>query len=99
MHAGIAATFRLALVALILALAGGVALPVAGYMAGKRLIGPYEGRLGLRDYVDSIYGALGRGEPLAWLVVLAPLLIVLTWWTVIRLGRRAGRRAAQDSPS
>lgn len=92
MHPRIAAALRHLLAILILGLAGWLALPVAGYMAGKRVIGPYEGRLGLRDYVDSIHAGVDRGEPLAWLIVLAPLLIGLVWYLVYQLGRRAGSR-------
>ena len=47
---------------LALAVAGGLLLPIAGYMAGKRLIGAYEGKLGLSDYLSSIYAAAGHGE-------------------------------------
>ena len=43
-----------------LALTGGLVLPIAGYVAGKRVIGAYEGKLGLSDYLDSIYAAAGR---------------------------------------
>ncbi len=70
-----------------LALAGGLVLPIASYMAGKRVIGAYEGKLGLSDYLDSIYGAAGRGEFLAWWLLLSPALIALVWYLVIRWGR------------
>ena len=70
-----------------LALAGGLVLPVVAYMAGKRVIGAYEGRLGLQDYLGSIYGAAGRGEPLAWLLLLAPALVAALWWGIVRLWR------------
>lgn len=94
MHPRIAATFRYVLSLLILGLAGWFVLPVAGYMAGKRLIGAYEGRLGLRDYVDSIHTGINQGEVLAWLVVLAPLLIALVWYLVYKLGRRVGSKSS-----
>lgn len=71
-----------------LALAGGLVLPVASYMAGKRVIGAYEGKLGLSDYLDSVYGAAGRGEFLAWWLLLTPALIAGVWYLVIRLGWR-----------
>ncbi|MCE7901990.1 MAG: hypothetical protein DYH20_04845 [Gammaproteobacteria bacterium PRO9] len=71
-----------------LALAGVVAVPVAGYVVGKRVIGAYEGRLGLTDYLGSIYTAAGHGELLAWLLILSPLLVVIAWSLVFRLGRR-----------
>jgi hypothetical protein len=69
-----------------LALTGGLVLPIASYVVGKRVIGAYEGKLGLSDYLDSVYGAAGRGELLAWLLLLSPALIALVWYLVIRLG-------------
>ena len=77
-----------------LALAGGLLLPVASYVAGKRLIGAYEGKLGLSDYLSSVYAAAGRGEPLAWWLLLAPTLILVVWCLVLRLG---GSWAPRDS--
>jgi hypothetical protein len=69
-----------------LALTGGLVLPIASYVVGKRVIGAYEGKLGLSDYLDSVYGAAGRGELLAWFLLLSPALIALVWYLVIRLG-------------
>jgi hypothetical protein len=71
-----------------LALAGGLVLPIGSYMAGKRVIGAYEGKLGLTDYLDSVYAAAGRGEFLAWWLLLTPALIAGVWYFVIRLGWR-----------
>jgi len=71
-----------------LALTGGLVLPIASYVAGKRVIGAYEGKLGLSDYLDSVYEAAGRGEFLAWWLLLSPALIVGVWLLVIRLGWR-----------
>ncbi|MEO7387792.1 MAG: hypothetical protein ABIX37_12705 [Gammaproteobacteria bacterium] len=68
------------------ALAGGLVLPIASYMAGKRVIGAYEGKLGLSDYLGSVYGAAAHGEVLAWWLLLTPLLIVLVWTVIVRLG-------------
>lgn len=72
-----------------LALAGGLALPIASYVAGKRLIGAYEGKLGLTDYLSSVYAAAGRGEFLAWWLLLTPALIAMLWYLIIRTGRRS----------
>lgn len=69
-----------------LALTGGLFLPIASYVAGKRVIGAYEGKLGLSDYLDSVWAAAGRGEFLAWWLLLAPALIAGVWYLVIRLG-------------
>lgn len=71
-----------------LALTGGLVLPIASYVTGKRVIGAYEGKLGLSDYLDSVYGAAGRGEILAWWLLLAPMLIAGVWYLVVRLGWR-----------
>jgi hypothetical protein len=75
-----------------LVLLGALALPIAGYVAGKRMIGAYEGKLGLSDYLDSIYSAAApaaaRGEVLAWWLLLTPILIAIAWYLVFRLGRR-----------
>jgi len=76
-----------------LALAGGFLVPVASYVTGKRVIGAYEGKLGLSDYLGSVYGAAGRGEILAWWLLLTPALIALVWYLIIRLG---WRRTAAD---
>lgn len=92
MHPRIAATLRYVLSILILGLVGWLVLPVIGYMAGKRVIGAYEGRLGLRDYMDHIHAGVDQGEPLALLIVLAPLLIAMVWTVLYRVGRRVGSR-------
>jgi hypothetical protein len=76
------------LVLLALAATGGLMLPIAGYLIGKRVIGAYEGKLGLRDYLSSIYEAAGHGEVLAWWLLLAPAMIAALWYVVIRSGRR-----------
>lgn len=69
-------------------LTGGLLVPAAAYVAGKRLIGAYEGKLGFMDYASSIYAAAGRGEPLAWLILLSPTLVWLVWFILLRLQRR-----------
>ncbi|MEO8444946.1 MAG: hypothetical protein ABI567_08085 [Gammaproteobacteria bacterium] len=79
-----------------LALAGGLLLPIAGYLAGKQLIGAYEGRLGLSDYLGSIYAAAGHGELLAWWLLLAPALLVLLCFLALRLDRRLRARPDDD---
>lgn len=86
------------LLALGLAFTGCFVLPVASYMTGKRVIGPYEGKLGLSDYLGSIYAAAGRGEFLAWWLLLAPVLIAGTWYLLGRLARRlTGAAGRQDA--
>lgn len=88
MKSGFRSALRTFLGFLGLVFLGGIVLPIAGYVAGKRIIGAYEGKRGLSDYLDSIYSAAGGGEILAWWLLLTPLLIALAWYLVIRLGRR-----------
>ena len=71
-----------------LALTGAVIVPAIAYTAGKRLIGAYEGKLGFMDYADSIHAAAGRGEALAWLILLSPTLVWLVWFLILRVQRR-----------
>ena len=71
-----------------LGLAGALLVPAAAYVAGKRLIGAYEGKLGFIDYADSIYAAANRGEVLAWLILLSPTLVWLVWYLILHLQRR-----------
>ena len=70
-----------------LGLAGALLVPAFAYVAGKRLIGAYEGKLGFMDYADSIYAAASRGEALAWLLLLSPMLVWLIWYLILRLQR------------
>jgi len=79
-----------------LALTGGLILPIASYMAGKRLIGAYEGKLGLSDYLGSLYAAAGRGELLAWWLLLAPALIATVWYLLMRVVRWSGKARVED---
>ena len=87
MQSGSLSVLRPLLAMLGLALMGGLALPIAGYVAGKRVIGAYEGKLGLIDYLDSIYSAAAGGEVLAWWLLLTPILIAIVWYLVVRLSR------------
>jgi hypothetical protein len=80
--------FRSLLGMLGLALIGVLGLPVAGYLVGKRVIGAYQGKLGLRDYLDSIYSAAASGEVLAWWLLLTPILVAIVWYLVVRVARR-----------
>ena len=79
-----------------LALTGGLILPIASYVAGKRLIGAYEGKLGLTDFMGSIYDAAARGELLAWWLLLAPALIATVWYVLLRVLRWSGRTPLGD---
>jgi hypothetical protein len=83
--------------ALLLAtVAGLLVLPVAGYLAGDRLIGAYAGPRGIASYLGSLYGDALSGRPLALGVLLGPVLACLVWWLRGWLLRRAGRTASKD---
>jgi len=79
-----------------LAATGGLLVPIAGYLVGKRVIGAYEGQRGLTDYLGSIYAAAGRGEVMAWWLLLAPALVAAVWYLVFRSGRRLLSAPADD---
>jgi hypothetical protein len=80
------------------ALAGGLALPAGAYLAGKRLIGAYEGNRGVADYVGSIWLGAAAGEPQAWAVLLAPLGLVACWSAVVWGFRRLGSQSGGTAP-
>ena len=88
MHKLLMTVLRWLLLFTALGLAGALLVPAVAYVAGKRLIGAYEGKLGFLDYADSIHAAASRGEPLAWLIVLSPMLVWLVWYLILRLQRR-----------
>ena len=90
MQRGLHSSMKSLLAVLALALTGGLVLPIAGYLAGKRTIGAYAGRLGLSDYLGSIYAAAFRGELLAWWLLLTPALIAAVWYGLTRVSQRAG---------
>ena len=66
-------------------------VPIVVFVGGRLLAGPYEGKFGLLGLMGNIYGdaLLGRGG--AWLVLLAPLLLVGLWWGSFALCRKLGR--------
>lgn len=73
---------------LLVAASGPLLLPVAAYVAGGRLVGPYAGSRGLASYLESIYGDALAGGALALAVVLGPVLIVVAWSLRRRLLQR-----------
>jgi hypothetical protein len=76
----------------IIALLGGtLLLPVACYLAGARLIAPYEGPHGLSSYFGAIYADAARAQPLALALILGPALIVVIW----KMNRWAWRLTAR----
>ena len=66
---------------------GLIALPFAVYVVGQRLLGEYAGS-GAMGLAESLWLDLLAFEPLTWLLVLTPYLVV----QLARLVRRVWRR-------
>lgn len=81
---------------LFLGVAGPLLVPVAAYVAGRRIAGPYAGARGLESYLGTIYADALRGNPLALAIVLGPLLVAITWSARGAYVRRRARREAAD---
>ncbi|MEE9135436.1 MAG: hypothetical protein V3U00_01825 [Gammaproteobacteria bacterium] len=62
-------------------------VPVLIYVAGRALVGPYEGPLGLLGLIGHIYSDASLGQVSAWFLLLSPALILLVWYWVAHLGR------------
>jgi hypothetical protein len=88
-----AARLRTGVLAVLL---GFVLVPVCAYVGGSLVVGDYEGDSGLLGYLVAIFGDALRGRWLAWVMILAPLLLVGIWTLVARTGRRM-RAPADDS--
>ncbi len=84
---------REALLALVLLLGGVLLLPAGVYGVGLLIFGVYPD--GLIGFFREIWGALGRGNPGTWFLVLSPWLVV----TVARLTWRGIRRPRQRTPA
>lgn len=72
---------------LIFALLCVIAAPAAIFLLGSALIGPYEGASGMIGLMQHIYSDALAGEPAAWLVLLAPCLLILIWSISFRISR------------
>ena len=81
---------------LISLLVGALALPVAAYVIGGRIIGPYQGARGLGSYLGAIYTDIGRGQPFALIMVLAPALCLTIWSLRTWLSSRLAGRGPAD---
>ena len=58
-----------------------VAVPVAVFLGGWWLAGPYEGDNGLFGMLGTLYGDALRGHPGALGLLFSPVLIVAIWHT------------------
>lgn len=74
-------------------LLGCVALPIAAYVIGGRLAGPYAGPRGLASYLGAVYQDAARGRPLAIALLFGPLLCVAVWPLRSLLLKLAPKRA------
>lgn len=74
-------------------------LPVAAYLAGKRLVGSYGGSRGLASYLGAIYGDAADGTAPALVLLLAPLLIAVIWGLRATLLKRFARTSVPASHS
>ena len=79
---------RTALTLLILCVAGVLLAPVAVYLFGSTVMGPYEGDGGFMRFAGSVFSAAAGGRPGALALLLTPAGLVLTWWLIFRLLRR-----------
>jgi hypothetical protein len=78
------------IIAGVLAAIGLIALPLAIYFVGQRIVGPYGGEGtegGSLDLSASIWAAMAGGDWAAWLLVLSPYVFV----QLIRLSMRIAR--------
>ena len=91
---------RTALTLAILCLAGALLAPVAVYLFGSTVMGPYEGDGGLAGFSASVFAAAVEGKAGALALVLTPAGLLLTWWLVFQLLRRtrSGPKEQADNP-
>lgn len=80
---------RTALTLLILCLAGALLAPVAVYLFGSTVMGPYEGDGGIGSFTAGVFAAAADGKPGALALLLSPAALVLTWWLIFLLLGRA----------
>ncbi len=78
---------------------GFLVLPALVYTVGDRLLGEYRPGAGMGAFYSDLYGALGRGEPWAWLLLLGPylgILVLRILWIPMR--RRPEAEAPDTEP-
>lgn len=71
-------------------------VPVCAFVGGTIVVGDYEGPTGLLGYLTAIYGDALQGRWLAWILILAPVLIVGFWAIIVKLTRRPQTTPADD---
>ena len=88
-----AVRLRTATLALLLSF---VIVPICAFIGGTLVVGDYEGESGLLGYLIAIFSDASRGRWLAWIMILAPVLIVGTWYLVVLALRRTRRTAKSE---
>ena len=64
-----------------------IGVPVAVYLVGGLIVGPYEGEGGILGMVGTIYADALTGHLSAWVLLSSPLLLVAIWMLVARLNK------------
>jgi len=84
-----------------LLLTGAFFVPVIAYLVGGYVVGAYAGDGGLLGYLRTIYLGAWHAEQAALMLILAPLLIVMSWQIGRWLSRRAhsGQKSGKESES
>jgi hypothetical protein len=77
--------------------AGAVIAPVVVYLFGVTVFAPYEGQGGLPGFLGSVYGSALAGSSAAWVLLLSPAALWLTWWGIYRLLGAARPAARKNS--
>ena len=90
----LAARIRTGGLALLLSI---VLVPVCAYIGGSLVVGDYEGQSRLLGYLVAIFGDAWRGRWLAWILILAPVLLVAIWTPVVWAVRRAHPRTVETN--
>lgn len=67
----------------------GVLVPIAAYVVGQWLIGPYAGNFGLLGYFFSIYSDALQAKPAAWILLTGLPLMLLS----LRIGLKLSTSA------
>ena len=67
----------------------GILVPIAAYVVGQWIIGPYEGNFGLLGYFFSIYSDALQAKPTAWILLTGRPLMLLS----LRIGLKISARA------
>lgn len=70
-------------------------LPVCAYVAGVLVVGEYEGPSGLLGYFRAVFADALLGRWMAWILIMAPVMIVALWAIVMRIVR-LGRTPAPE---